>query len=189
MTDPAHAPRVGSGSRAEGPPISGSSPGVAGRRVLLLSGPNLDLLGERQPEIYGRERLADHVARAAAAARVLGLALSSAQHTDEASLVRAVQHARHEADALVVNAGALTHYSWALADALAAFAGPKVELHLSHPEAREPWRHTSVLASVVDGTIAGFGGIGYALAMHAVSALLGTGAGATDGGGADVGGG
>ena len=156
----------------EGLTGAGRLPGVERPRVLLLSGPNLDLLGERQPEIYGRERLADHVARATAAARALGLMLSSAQHTDEASLVRAVQGARHEADALVVNAGAFTHYSWALADALATFDGPKVELHLSHPEAREPWRHTSVLASVVDGTIAGFGGIGYELAMHAVSALL-----------------
>ena len=83
------------------------------------------------------------------------------------------------AAALIVNAGALTHYSWSLHDALAAFDGIVVELHLSNPAAREPWRHTSVVASVADGSVAGFGGLGYPLAVQAVARLLGGGPPAT----------
>lgn len=139
----------------------------------LLSGPNLDLLGVRQPEVYGTARLDDHVARASRAAQSCGVELVHSQHSAESALVARVHEARGNAEALVVNAGALTHYSWSLADALAIFQGPKVELHLSHPEARERWRHTSVLASVVDGTVTGFGGLGYELAVQAAARLLG----------------
>jgi 3-dehydroquinate dehydratase II len=140
--------------------------------VLLLSGPNLDLLGEREPAIYGTEALADHVARAEAAAARHGLQLEHVQSNHEGELVEAVHAARGRADALVVNAGALSHTSWSLHDAVAAFDGPVVELHLSNPAAREPFRHTSVLAPVASGVIAGFGGLGYELAIDATAALV-----------------
>lgn len=143
------------------------------RLVLLLSGPNLDLLGERQPEIYGTATLADHVATATAEAQRHGLALEHLQSNHEGDLVEAVHGARGRAAAIVVNAGALTHYGWSLHDALAAFEGPVVELHLSHPGGREPWRATSVVAPVAAGVVAGFGGDGYRLALDAVAHLLG----------------
>ena len=143
------------------------------RRVLLLSGPNLDLLGQRQPEIYGTSCLDDHVAVAQAAADKLDLDLEHLQSNFEGVLIEAVHAAsQNGCDAIVVNAGALSHYSWSLHDALAAFEGPVVELHLSNPAAREPWRHTSVLAPVASGSISGFGGLGYELAIEAVSRLL-----------------
>ena len=140
--------------------------------VLLLSGPNLDLLGEREPAIYGTETLADHVARAEAAATQHGIEFEHLQSNHEGELVEAVHAARGRADALVVNAGALSHTSWSLHDAVAAFEGPVVELHLSNPAAREPFRHTSVLAPVASGLIAGFGGLGYELAIDAAAALV-----------------
>ena len=140
--------------------------------IVLLSGPNLGLLGERQPEIYGTATLEDHVATAVSEAGRVGFALEHRQSDHEGELVEAVHDARGRAVALVVNAGALTHYSWSLHDALAAFEGVVVELHLSNPAAREPWRHTSVVAPVADGTIAGFGGLGYRLAVLAVADLV-----------------
>ena len=121
--------------------------------VLLLSGPNLNLLGEREPAVYGADTLADHVATAAAAATEHGLALEHLQTNHERDLVEAIHGARGRCAAIVVNPGAFTHYAWSLHDALAAFDGPVVELHLSNPNAREPWRHTSVVAPVAHGTI------------------------------------
>jgi 3-dehydroquinate dehydratase II len=140
--------------------------------VMLLSGPNLNLLGEREPAIYGSDTLAMHVDRAEQAAQRLGLTLEHVQSNHEGELVEAVHSARGRADALVVNAGALSHTSWALHDALASFDGPAVELHLSNPAGREPFRHVSVLAPVTSGVIAGFGGLGYELALEAVARLL-----------------
>jgi 3-dehydroquinate dehydratase-2 len=140
--------------------------------VLLLSGPNLNLLGEREPAVYGTDTLDVHVKRAEAAAAAHGLELRHLQSNHEGELIEAVHAARGTADALIVNAGALSHTSWSLHDAVAAFDGPVVELHLSNPAAREPFRHTSVLAPVADGVIAGFGGLGYELAVDAVAALL-----------------
>ncbi len=140
--------------------------------VLLLSGPNLDLLGQREPEIYGTDTLDDHVARATRVAESLGLTLEHVQSNAEGGLVDAVHDARGRADAIVVNAAALTHYGWSLHDALATFEGPVVELHISNPNAREPWRHTSVVTPVATGCISGFGGLGYELAMEAVARLL-----------------
>jgi 3-dehydroquinate dehydratase-2 len=141
-------------------------------RVLLLSGPNLNLLGEREPDVYGTATLDDHVESAAAAAAVVGLDLEHLQSNHEGDLVEAVHGARGRTVAIIVNAGALTHTSWSLHDALAAYDGVVVELHLSNPAAREPFRHTSTIASVSDGCIAGFGGLGYPLAVEAVSRLL-----------------
>ena len=140
--------------------------------VLLLSGPNLDLLGEREPAMYGTATLDDVVAVARQAAESHGLDLEHRQSNHEGDLVEAVHAARGRCAAIVVNAGALTHYSWSLHDALAAFDGVVVEVHLSNPNAREPWRHTSVVSPVADGTIAGFKELGYALAMEAVARLL-----------------
>jgi 3-dehydroquinate dehydratase-2 len=142
------------------------------RLIVLLSGPNLDLLGEREPEIYGTATLDDHVAAAAAVADRLGYRVEHIQTNHEGSLIEAVHAARGRAEAIIVNAGALSHTSWSLHDALAAFDGVVVELHLSNPAAREPFRHTSVIAPVADGCIAGFGGIGYGLAVDAVHRLL-----------------
>jgi 3-dehydroquinate dehydratase-2 len=146
---------------------------VAERIIVLLSGPNLTLLGERQPLIYGTSTLSDLVAIAAEEAAAHGLVLEHLQSDAEADLVRAVHAARGRAAAIVVNAAALTHYGWSLSDALKAFDGPIVELHISNPEAREPWRRTSVVAPVATGTISGFGPHGYRLAVSAVAALLG----------------
>ncbi len=140
--------------------------------VLLISGPNLTLLGERQPEIYGTLTLADHVETARQAAVEHGLGFEHLQSEAESDLVRAIHDARGRVAAIVINAGALTHYGWSIHDALAAFAGPVVELHLSNPEAREPWRRQSVIAPVADGTIAGFGGLGYRLAIDAAADLI-----------------
>jgi 3-dehydroquinate dehydratase-2 len=135
--------------------------------VTLLSGPNLDLLGEREPGVYGTDALGAHVRRATAAAESRGWTLDHFQTNDEGALVDAVHAARGRADALVVNAGALTHTSWSLHDALRAYGGVVVELHLSNPAAREPFRHTSVIAPVADGLVAGMGGLGYELAVEA----------------------
>ncbi len=140
--------------------------------VLLLSGPNLNLLGTREPEIYGTATLDDHVRTATVTADGLGLAIEAVATNAEADAVEAVHRARTRHSAIVVNPGAFTHYSWALHDALAAFEGPVIELHLSNPDAREPWRRTSVVAPVATGTIAGFGGDGYRLAIEAIARLL-----------------
>lgn len=141
--------------------------------VVLLSGPNLNLLGDREPEIYGIATLDDHVDAARDRAAVHGLELEHVQSNAEGPLVDAVHGARGRAAALIVNAGALTHYGWSLHDALSAFDGPVVELHLSNPDRREPWRHTSVISPVATGLISGFGGHGYRLAVDAVAELLG----------------
>ena len=140
--------------------------------VLLLSGPNLNLLGIREPEIYGAATLDDHVALATAVAGDLGLELEHLQSNHEGELVEAVHGARGRVAAIIVNAAAMTHYSWSLRDALAAFDGPVVELHLSNTAARESWRHTSVVSPVATGVISGFGGHGYRLAVQAVGLLL-----------------
>jgi 3-dehydroquinate dehydratase-2 len=140
--------------------------------IVLLSGPNLDLLGEREPSVYGTATLDDHVARATSVATGLGYTVEHQQTNHEGDLVEMVHAARGRAVAVIVNAGALSHTSWSLHDALAAFDGVVVELHLSNPAAREPFRHTSVIAPVADGCIAGFGGIGYGLAVDAVHRLL-----------------
>ncbi len=140
--------------------------------ILLLSGPNLNLLGTREPEIYGTATLDDHVASATAAADRHGLELVHLQSNHEGELVEAVHAARGSHAAIVINAGAFTHYAWAVHDALAAFEGPIVELHLSNPDTREAWRHTSVVSPVATGIISGFGGHGYELAIDAAARLL-----------------
>src|SRR5215813_10543339 len=134
--------------------------------ILLLSGPNLNLLGDREPDIYGTDTLDDCIADARAIADAHGYAVEHMQSNHEGALVDAVHSARGRCVALVVNPGALTHYSFALSDALATFDGVKVELHLSNPASREEWRRISVTAPYVTGTIAGFGRAGYRLALE-----------------------
>jgi 3-dehydroquinate dehydratase-2 len=143
--------------------------------VLLLHGPNLNLLGQREPHVYGHATLADYETTARAAATDHGLALEAFQTNHEGELVDAIHAARGRCAAIVINPGAFTHYAWSLHDALAAVDGIKVEVHLSHPDAREPWRRTSVVAPACTGSISGFGGDGYRLAIEAVAARLATG--------------
>ena len=144
--------------------------------VLLLHGPNLNLLGDREPEVYGTATLADHVAATEQALAPHGLVVESFQSNHVGAIVDAIHGARRRCAAIIINPGAFTHYAWSIHDALAAFDGPIVELHLSNPNAREPWRHTSVIAPVAKGSIVGFGGHGCRLAADAVAHLLGSGA-------------
>jgi 3-dehydroquinate dehydratase II len=146
---------------------------VTERRVILvLSGPNLNLLGQREPEVYGHQTLDDHVAAVRNAAEDGGFAIEHLQSNTEGDLINAIQAARGRCAAIVINPGAFSHYSWAINDALAAFDGPVVEVHLSNPNAREAWRHTSVAEPVATGSIMGFRGQGYELAIEAVARLL-----------------
>ena len=140
--------------------------------ILILSGPNLNLLGQRQPEIYGTATLADHMNRAEQTATKLGFEVESLQAQSSGELVTAIHGARSRCAAIIINPGALTHFSWSLNDALATFSGPIIEVHLSNPATRESWRHESVVAPVASGSIAGFGAHGYTLAINAVATLL-----------------
>ncbi len=139
--------------------------------ILLLHGPNLNLLGTREPEIYGHATLSDHVATVVATASGHAISVEHVQTNTEGEMVNAIHSAKGTSDAIVINAGAFTHYSWAVHDALKSFPGNIVEVHLSNPGAREQFRHISVLSPVVNGTISGFGGLGYALAVEALVEL------------------
>ena len=140
--------------------------------ILLLHGPNLNLLGEREPEVYGTDTLDDYVTFATRGGRAHQLTIEALQTNHEGELVEHIHHARGRCAAIIINPGAFTHYAWAIHDALAAFEGPVVEVHISNPNAREPWRHTSVIAPVATGSIMGFGKHGYDLAIRAVAAKL-----------------
>ena len=142
------------------------------RSILLLNGPNLNLLGQREPHIYGSETLSTHVSNAQSAAKDLGFELVAMQSNSSSELVDAIHGARGVHSAIVINPGAFTHYAWSIHDALSAFDGPVVELHLSNPQRRESWRHESVVAPVAVGTIAGFGAKGYSLAIQAAASHL-----------------
>lgn len=141
---------------------------VAKGRLLLLHGPNLNVLGTREPAIYGTATLADHVQRATSVAQQLGYDTHSEQSNDLATLVGIVQQTGGRYVGIVLNAGAFTHFAWSLHDALKSVGLPVVEVHLSNPAAREPWRHESVIAPVAIGTIAGFGGESYVLGVEAL---------------------
>ncbi len=141
--------------------------------MLLLSGPNLNLLGQREPAVYGTATLEDHLATLRSVLEPAGVQVEHVQSNHEGVLIEAVHAARGRADAIVINPGAFTHYGWGLHDALAAFEAPIVELHLSNPQRRERWRHTSVVAPVATATLCGLGGAGYRLAGLAVLELLG----------------
>jgi 3-dehydroquinate dehydratase-2 len=140
--------------------------------VLVLNGPNLSRLGTREPEIYGTATLADVARACAVAGGQLGFAVDVRQTEDEAELIGWVHEAVERRLPIVLNAAAFTHYSYALHDALAMRTAPVVEVHLSNPAARESFRHNSVVASVADGTVAGFGLASYELALRAVAGLI-----------------
>ena len=142
------------------------------RTVLVLNGPNLSRLGTREPDIYGTATLDDLASACAATAGELGLRTDFRQTNDEAELVGWIHEAIDQRIPVVLNAAAFTHYSYSLRDALAMRTAPVVEVHLSNPAAREEFRHTSVIAGVADGTIAGFGFASYQLALRAVAGLL-----------------
>ena len=139
--------------------------------VLVVNGPNLNLLGQREPEVYGSATLDDHVSSLRAEAQKFNIKIDHLQSNSESDIVSAIQSARTTHDAIIINAGAFTHYSWAIHDALRSFDGPIVEVHLSNPGARENFRHVSVVSPVVTGTISGFGGSGYVLALHSLVAI------------------
>lgn len=139
--------------------------------LLVIHGPNLNLLGTREPDVYGSTTLADHIASLTEVARAHSITVTDLQSNSEAAIVDAIHAAQNVHDFIIINAGAFTHYSWAIHDALRSFAGRVIEVHISNPGAREEFRHVSVLSSVVDGTISGFGGYGYVLAVHALAAL------------------
>ena len=141
-------------------------------RVLVLNGPNLGRLGVREPDIYGRTTHAELADICRAAGMELGLDVEVRQTDAESELVGWLHEAADEGIAVVLNAGAFTHYSYALRDALAQVKAPTVEVHLSNPAAREEFRHTSVIASVVTGSISGFGIDSYRLALRAIASRL-----------------
>jgi len=142
------------------------------RTVLVLNGPNLARLGSREPDVYGTATLDELRERCAATAAELGLATDFRQTDDESELIAWVHEAADARAPVVLNPAAFTHYSYALRDALAMRTAPLVEVHISNPAAREEFRHTSVVAAVADGTIAGFGFDSYLLALRAIAGLL-----------------
>ncbi|HYG34911.1 MAG TPA: type II 3-dehydroquinate dehydratase [Clostridia bacterium] len=136
-------------------------------RILFLNGPNLNLLGQREPGIYGRTTLADIEAKVRRRAAELGADIEFRQSNLEGELVEWIQKAREQFQVIVINAAAYTHTSIALRDAISAVGIPTIEIHLSNIHAREEFRHTSMIASVCKGQISGFGAFSYVLAVEA----------------------
>lgn len=140
--------------------------------VTLLNGPNLNLLGQRQPEIYGRETLADVEAACRQLAGAKGMALRFHQSNREYELIDWIHEAREAGAAIVINPGAFTHTSIAILDALNTFEGPVIEVHISNVHKRESFRHHSYVSLRADGVMAGFGTQGYELAIERIARLL-----------------
>ncbi|MBM3827105.1 MAG: 3-dehydroquinate dehydratase [Actinobacteria bacterium] len=135
-------------------------------RILLLHGPNLDLLGQREPEVYGPSTLDDYVKVVRKVAEDRGWSVDDLQSNHEGDLIDAIHGARGRHDVIIINAGALTHYSWSIHDALGAFEGRIIEVHISNPHAREAFRHTSVITPKATNTIVGLGLRGYEIAAQ-----------------------
>jgi 3-dehydroquinate dehydratase-2 len=136
--------------------------------VLILNGPNLNLLGTRQPEVYGATTLADIEAICRDKAKALGMGVSFAQSNHEGALIDHIHQAKGVHDGIILNAGAYTHTSVAIMDAIASVEVPTIEVHLSNIHAREAFRHTSYISKVAAGMICGFGAHGYLLALDAL---------------------
>lgn len=143
------------------------------KRVLVLNGPNLRRLGSREPDVYGSTTFDELAQQCRGTGRELGLDVDVRQTDSESELIGWVHQAIDAKTPVVLNPAAFTHYSYALRDALAMRTAPVIEVHLSNPAARESFRHTSVVAAVADGTIAGFGVLSYRLALHAIASLTG----------------
>ncbi|MGP6155989.1 MAG: type II 3-dehydroquinate dehydratase [Vulcanimicrobiaceae bacterium] len=141
--------------------------------ILVIHGPNLNLLGTREPEIYGTVTLAEIDKRIAHEAELLRLNVKSVQHNVEGAIVQEIQDARETYAGIVINAGAYTHYSYAIRDAIAAVGIPTVEVHMSNVHGREEFRSHSVIAAVCRGTISGFGSESYLLGLRALAAFRG----------------
>ena len=141
------------------------------RQVLVLNGPNLGRLGSREPEMYGSATFEELAQECREAGRELDLHVEVRQTDDEAELIGWVHEAADARTPMVLNPAAFTHYSYALRDALAMRTAPLIEVHLSNPARREEFRHTSVVAAVADGTVAGFGLLSYRLALRAIAGL------------------
>jgi 3-dehydroquinate dehydratase II len=140
--------------------------------IYILNGPNLNLLGQRQPDIYGNQTLDDVAEACGALAEDLGLTIRFHQSNHEGALVDWVQEARLQGAAIVINAGALTHTSIAILDALHTFDGPVIEVHISNIHAREAFRHHSHISARADGVIVGCGTEGYLLALRRIASVL-----------------
>ena len=143
--------------------------------VTILNGPNLNLLGKRQPEIYGRETLADVEADCRRLGDQLGLAIEFRQSNREYEIIDWIHEARGRVAGIVINPAAFTHTSVAILDALHAFEGPIIEIHISNVHRREPFRHHSYVSAVASGVIAGCGVQGYGLALQRIATLIGAG--------------
>lgn len=140
--------------------------------VVVIHGPNLNVLGTREPATYGSATLQDIDAVIRGIAEELGCDISTSQHSSEGDIIDAIHAAAVAGSAIVINPGAYTHYSYAIRDALASADVPKVEVHLSNVHAREEFRRVSVIAPVVNGVVAGFGANSYLLGIRAVVAML-----------------
>ncbi len=141
-------------------------------RIAVLNGPNLNLLGVREPALYGRRTLDDIMAQLQSVAATLGVDLETAQHNGEGELIDAIQAMRHRVDGIIINAAAYTHTSLALRDALVAVEVPFVEVHISNIYAREPERRHSMLAPAAVGIVCGLGSDGYELALRGLVTVL-----------------
>ncbi len=144
----------------------------AGRRVLVLNGPNLGRLGSREPDVYGSVTYAELARRCEAEGAALGLRVEVRESDDEAEMVRWLHEAVDDALPVVLNPAAFTHYSYALRDAAAQRVAPLIEVHISNPYAREEFRHRTVLAAVASGSIAGFGIDSYLMALRAIAGMI-----------------
>ncbi|HEV7179401.1 MAG TPA: type II 3-dehydroquinate dehydratase [Candidatus Baltobacteraceae bacterium] len=140
-------------------------------RVLVIHGPNLNLLGEREPEIYGTQTLPELNEFIASHARELGVDLDCMQYNSEGDIISALHDARTRYDAVIINPGAYSHYSYAIADAIGSIHIPVIEVHLTNIAARESHRRTSVTAAACTGSVAGFGARSYVLALRSLAQI------------------